>query len=391
MDLERMRTTRRHLHRHPELSFKEVETTAYVEAELRSLGLTPRRLSETGVIADIEGETGGPRAMLRADIDALPITEETDFDFVSQRPGIMHACGHDGHTAILLEVARELVARQGSLPGSVRLVFQAAEELLPGGAKPLVEKGVLEGVDFALGLHLWSPLPIGQVAVSGGAIMANADTFHLHIRGKGGHAASPHQTIDSVLTAASFVQDLQSIVSRRVDPLHPAVLTVGTLHAGTADNVIPERAEISGTARSLDTATRQLLKKEVHRLAESLAHRFGATMEVVWQEGYPAVVNDPPLAAAVADSARVLLGDRAEVIAQIPSMGGEDFAYYSQKVPACFVWIGAGNPDLDADYPHHHPRFAIDEKALAIGADVLLGACLDRLGARQRSSGTYRA
>jgi amidohydrolase len=351
---------RRHLHRNPEPSFEEHETSRFVEDTLRSFGLATERPTATSVVARL-GERGGRTVALRADIDALPIAEQSGVEFASEKPGVMHACGHDGHTAMLLGAAKQLAADPP--PGvEIRFIFQHAEELAPGGAREMVEAGVMDGVDFIYGCHLWTPLEYGKVVARPGAFMAAADFFRLTITGKGGHAALPHTAVDTVAAAAAVVSDLQHVVSRRIDPLQSAVVTVGSLHAGDAPNVIPGEAVVTGTTRSFDAATRERLPVLIEDVATHVAAAHGATAELDYTFGYRPVVNDGAATALVQDVAGELLAELE------PIMGGDDFSAFLEHAPGCYAFIGAGG-----EFPHHHPRFRIDERALAIGTRLHVG------------------
>jgi amidohydrolase len=375
---ERLVRTRRDLHAHPELGFQETRTSGVVRERLDELGIPYRAgLAGTGVAALLEGGLApagdGPTLLLRADMDALPIQEESGEPFASTAPGRMHACGHDGHTAILLAVAAVLGRRRDRLPGRVKFVFQPAEDD-PGGAKPLIEAGVLRDptVDAALGLHLWTQLPAGTVGTSSGALMASADEFTLEIRGRGGHAAAPHMCIDPVVAAAHVITALQTIVSRSTDPLQSAVLTVARVEAGEgAYNVIPDRAVLRGTARAFDPVVRAAFPERIERIARGVCEALGAAHELRWQPYYPPVVNDPAVAAVVASEARRLHGDD-RVFEDVRSMGAEDMAFYLREVPGCFFFFGAANPSKGAVHPHHNPRFKIDEDVLAPAAELLV-------------------
>jgi amidohydrolase len=356
---------RRYLHRHPEPSFHEHETAAWIAERLQELGLEPERPTETSVLARL-GE-GPPVVALRADIDALPIREASGVDFASERDGVMHACGHDGHTAMLLGAAALL--RDGDRPpGEVRFLFQHAEEIAPGGAEAMIDAGVMDGVDFIYGCHLWTPLAVGRVAAMPGPWMAAADFFTLTITGRGGHAALPHTAVDAVAVAAAVITNLQHVVARRIDPLKPAVVTVGSLHAGDAPNVIPGEAVLRGTTRSFDEETRQRLPRLIEEVATHVAQAHGAGAELDYTFGYRPVVND----ARAADLVRAAIAPDALTDLD-PIMGGDDFSAYLEHAPGCYAFVGAGG-----EFPHHHPRFVIDERALAIGtrlhADVAVNA-----------------
>jgi amidohydrolase len=367
---------RRHLHRHPEPSFEERETAAFVAETLAGFeGLEIERPTESSVLARLVTGRPGPTVALRADIDALPIQEESGVDFASERPGAMHACGHDGHTAMLLGAARALSAGAGDLPGGeVRFIFQHAEEIAPGGARDLVAAGVLDGVDLIYGCHLWTPLALGKVVVRPGPFMAASDFFSLAVVGRGGHAGLPHDAVDSVAVAAQVVTNLQHVVSRRTDPLRSAVLTIATFHAGDAPNVIPERAELSGTVRTFDPELRERMPHLIEEIAGGVARAHGAEIELDYNFGYRAVVNDPD----VVELVRGVVPD--EALTDIdPIMGGDDFSAYLAEVPGCYAFIGAGSEESGATYMHHHPRFRIDERALATGVRLHVGVAVRAL------------
>jgi amidohydrolase len=369
---------RRHLHRHPEPSFEEHGTSAFVAEVLGAMpGLAVERPTPTSVVARLRTGRPGPVVALRADIDALPVTEESGVEFASERPGTMHACGHDGHTAMLLGAARVLTGRD--LPGGeLRFMFQHAEERPPGGARDLVAAGVLDGVDLITGCHLWAPLPVGALLVRPGPFMAAADFFELAVVGRGGHAALPHEATDAIAAAAQVVTNLQHLVSRATDPLQSAVVTVGQLHAGTVANAIAGRAQLSGTVRSFDPDLRDALQAGVERVARAVAGAHGATVELEYVRGYDAVVNDPEATSLVRAALAATFGDEA-LVDGAPILGGDDFSAYLGVVPGCYFFVGAGGP-----HPHHHPGFTIDEAALDTGvrAHVAIAErALDRLGA----------
>jgi amidohydrolase len=353
---------RRHLHRHPELSFEERETADFVASTLsRFGGLEVSRPVAHGVVARLATGRPGPTVALRADVDALPIDEESGVEFASSRPGVMHACGHDGHAAMLLGAARELC--DSDLPGGeLRFLFQPAEERAPGGARSLVEAGVMEGVDLVYGCHLWTPLECGKVAALPGAFMAAADFFSLAITGQGGHGGLPHIATDTIAIAAQAVANLQHVVARRIDPLAAAVVSVGSFHAGDAPNVIPSRAELSGTVRSFDAGVRARLRELVEDVVRGVCAAHDARYELEYVCGYDPVVNDERATALV----RAAAGEEA-LAPLAPIMGGDDFSAYLAAAPGCYAFIGAGSEEAGAVYPHHHARFRIDERALAVG------------------------
>ena len=360
---------RRHLHAHPELSYQEHETSRFVEETLRDLdGLEISRPTATSVLARLR--TGdGPTLALRADMDALPVAEASGVDFASTRPGVMHACGHDAHTAVLLGVARTLAARRDELAGEVRFLFQHAEELPPGGARDLIAAGALDGVDAIVGAHVFSLVESGKVAVPVGPFMAAPDTFEIVVRGRGGHAAMVHRAVDPVVAAAQVVVNLQHIVSREVKAMLPAVVSVTRIAGGTADNVIPEQVVLGGTVRTFDRAVQEQIRAAVERIASGVAAAHRCTADLTYDEGYGATVNDAGVAALVARNVE------PERLTELePVMGGEDFSAYQQIVPGCFFIVGAGGDDAA---PHHHPRFTIDEDALSVAHDVFVRTALD--------------
>jgi amidohydrolase len=358
---------RRHLHRHPEISFEEHETSAWIADKLASFGLHAERPTETSVLARLCSGRPGPTVALRADIDALPIHERSGVEFASERPGAMHACGHDGHAAMLLGAARTLTKRD--LPGGeLRFIFQHGEEQAPGGARELVAAGVMEGVDFVYGCHLWAPLDFGKVAAVPGPFMAAADFFRLTITGRGGHAGLPHTAVDTITCAAELVGSLQQIVSRRIDPLAPAVVTIGSLHAGDAPNVIPGEAVLTGTTRSFDPAVRERIPKLFDEIARGVCAAHGTDHELDFQFGYKPVVNEQRATQLV----REAIGD--ELVEIDPIMGSDDFSAFQAEAPGCYAFVGAGG-----SYPHHHPRFLIDERALATGTRLHIEVALRAL------------
>jgi amidohydrolase len=368
---------RRYLHANPELSFAEHETTGWVAEKLEQWNIPYTRPTPTGLVGLIEGDRPGRTIAIRADIDALPIEEASGLPFSSTHPGVMHACGHDGHTAILLGLSRFFAANR-DFAGRIKLLFQPAEEKAPGGAQAYVKAGVLNDVDACIGLHLLSDRPTGTAAISAGPVMANSDSFSAQIRGRGGHGASPHETIDAVMVACHAVVNLQTVVSRKVDPTRPAVVTVGSIHGGTTFNVIADTAELKGTVRSFQKDVRQLLHDEIKRTLEATCAMYGATMELSYMFGYPALVNHPEMAEVLRQAAGVVLG-ATQVGPAEPTMGGEDFAYYCEAVPSAYLFLGARNSALGADWPHHHPRFTVDEAALPHGMAILGHAALELL------------
>jgi amidohydrolase len=367
---------RRHLHANPELSFHEHETSRFIAETLESFGgLEITRPTPTSVLARLVGDAPGRTVALRADIDALPIVEENTFAFISGTSGVMHACGHDGHAAMLLAVAQALVARRAEIAGQVRFIFQHAEELPPGGARELVAAGVLDGVDVIVGCHLISMLPAGTAAMIAGPAMAAADTFELTIRGKGGHGAFPHETVDTVAVAAQAVTNLQHVVARNVDPLRPAVLSVTRIAGGSANNIIPETVELGGTVRTFSNEDRDTIRQAMERVLRGVTAAHGAEFELRYDIGYDAVVNDAAVSAVVAEAIREELG-AGGLVETAPVMGGDDFSAYLHEVPGAYFFVGSASEHADSAFPHHHPRFTVDEEALANGIGIFLRATL---------------
>ncbi|MDN4593356.1 M20 family metallopeptidase [Polycladomyces subterraneus] len=375
-DVERLREEviawRRHLHQYPELSFQEKKTSRFVYETLQTFpGLIVNRPTPTSAMARLIGKQPGRIVALRADMDALPIQEESGVPFSSRNPGVMHACGHDGHTAMLLGVAKIFSQMADRITGELRFLFQHAEEKFPGGARELVRAGVMEGVDAVVGVHLWTPLAVGKVGVAYGPMMAAPDLFRLTIQGKGGHAAAPHQTVDAIAIGAQAVTNLQHLVSRRTDPLDSLVISITEFHAGTEHNIIPDKVEIVGSVRTFDPALREMAPEWIEQVIRGVTSAHGADYELRVERGYHPVINDEMVTRTVEEAVVEALG--TNVIERVkPSMGGEDFSAYQQVTPGTFLFIGAGNPDKGAVYPHHHPRFTIDEDALVIGMNALV-------------------
>lgn len=370
---------RRQLHQRPEVAFHEIETSQFIFDTLAAVpGLSLSRPTRTSVVAELRGALPGHTIAVRADIDGLPIHEEADVAFRSMRDGAMHACGHDGHTAIVLGLATLLAAHVDQLPGTVRFVFQHAEELSPGGAEELVQHGVMDGVAQVIGLHLWAPMPCGRIGILSGPAMAAPDNFQCTIVGKGGHAAMPHECVDPIAIGAQIVTALQQVVSRTVDPLDPVVVSVTQFIAGTTFNVIPNSAYLSGTVRTFDAALRTAVPAQMERVIKGIAEAFGAGYEFSYEQGYRPVVNDPALSVRLTDVVRRTFDD-STLIDMRPTMGGEDFSAYQQRAPGVFAFVGAGNDAAGITFPHHHPRFQIDERSLDIGLRYLTAATLDLL------------
>ena len=369
---EQLVAWRRDFHRHPELGFHEVRTAGIVARHLSDLGLEVQTgVGQTGVVGVLGGARPGPVVMLRFDMDALPIEEANDTDYASQNPGVMHACGHDAHTAIGMGIAQLMAAHRQRLPGTVKFVFQPAEEGC-GGALSMIEAGVLESPrpDVALGLHVWNSMPVGEAQIGGGPVMAAAGMFTIGVRGKGGHGALPHQTVDAVLVGSAIVNALQSIVARNVSPREPAVVSVGTFQAGSAFNVVTGAAELTGTFRSFDDETHALLGRRIREVAHGTAQAMGATLDVDIRTISPVTVNDAQVAVLVRDSAVDVLGPE-RVAAEQFTMGAEDMSEFLKRVPGCFFFVGSRNDARGFNAPHHNPHFDIDEDALPLGVAIL--------------------
>ncbi len=379
---------RRDFHRHPELGFQEVRTASVVAAHLQELGLeVSTGVGKTGVIAMVEPDdpqAGSETVMLRFDMDALPIHEETGLPYASENAGVMHACGHDGHTAIGMGVAQLLTRHRNELPGRVKLVFQPAEEGL-GGALAMIEDGALDEPQpaAAYGLHLWSRLPYNQVVVQAGPLWAAADMFTLTVHGKGGHGATPHDTIDATFVACQLVTALQSIVARNVNPSDTAVVSIGSFQSGNAANVISERAELAGTIRSFEQDVRNLLIQRIDEICAGVCQALGATYEFNIQNCVPPTSNSEAGAQLMDGVANDVVG--AQNVTQIPPMMvGEDMAEFLNRAPGCFVLVGAANPEKGFYSPHHSPTFDFEESVMPTGVALLAEAAFSQLARKQK-------
>ena len=367
---------RRDLHRNPELSFKEVRTPQLIADFYEQLGMKVRtEVGGRGVVAFLEGANPGKTVGLRADFDALPIEDQKDVPYKSTVSGVMHACGHDGHTSTLLHLAKALLEQRDKLHGRVVFIHQFAEEITPGGAKPMIEDGCLDGVDVLFGTHLWSGFPTGTVAYKAGRIMAAADSFEIVIKGRGGHGGIPHEAIDSVVTASQLVGNLQQIVSRFINPASTAVLSIGSFHAGSAFNVISEEATLKGTVRTFDMEVREKIVSLMEQIIKGTCESTGADYTFTYDRGYPPVVNHEKETSLLKEAAERIEGVTT-VVETEALMVGEDVAYYLEEIPGTFFLTGAGNEENHSTYPHHHPMFDIDEKAMLIAAKTLGEATL---------------
>lgn len=365
---------RRHIHAHAELSFHEQKTADYVAGELAHFGaLLISRPTDNSVVAELQGARPGPCLALRADMDALPILEQSQETFTSLNPGVMHACGHDAHTAMLMGAAWVLCQLQQQIAGSVRFIFQHAEEVPPGGAQELVSLGVLDGVSMAFGLHVMPGLPTGTVGFTEGVFSAASDNFDLVIQGKGSHAALPHLACDPIVLGASVVQALQQILSRRLDPNDGAVLSIASFLADGGYNVIPDTAHLRGTLRTLSEQTRTAIPEMMEQIVGGLASAAGASFRLTWTKGYTLGFNHPDACRFAADNVTTTLGADALKIMPHPMFGCEDFSAYQQVVPGCFLFVGSGNEQKDTCWGLHNPHFRLDEDVLPIGVRLHVG------------------
>lgn len=363
---------RRYLHQYPEPSFKEEKTAKYIADFYEDLGIPYQtKVGGNGVIATLKGGKPGKTVALRADFDALPIQDEKDVPYKSKVDGVMHACGHDGHTATLLSLAKAIQPFQNELPGTLVFLHQHAEEYAPGGAKPIIDSGVLDHVDAVFGTHLWATIPVGVMQTSKDIFMAGADRFEITIQGQGGHGGYPHETKDAIVIGADLIVQLQQIISRRIDPLQTAVLTIGKFEAGNAFNIIADKAKLIGTMRYLDTRVQEQVIEEMERIIKGVCVANEASYTLNYEKGYPPLVNHAEEAELVLQASKNVpeITTREEVI---PVMGGEDFGYYLLEKPGTYFFTGAQK--VGNEYPHHHPKFDIDERALPIAAKTLIEA-----------------
>lgn len=370
---------RRSLHQTPELGFREHLTAGFVAKKLQQWGIPHQTgVAQTGIVATVSGHQPGPVLAIRADMDALPVQELNQVPYRSQHDGIMHACGHDGHTAIALGTAYYLAQHADRFSGTVKFFFQPAEEG-PGGAKPMIEAGVLRhpDVDAIIGLHLWNNLPVGTVGVRAGALMAAVETFDCTIQGKGGHGAMPQQTVDSIVVAAQVVNALQTIVSRNVDPLKAAVVTVGAFHAGHTHNVIADAAQLKGTVRYFDPSLTDFFQQRLEEVIAGICQTYGAQYTLDYCQLYPPVINHRQIAELVRSIAETVIEAPAGVVPECQTMGGEDMSFFLQEVPGCYFFLGSANADQGLAYPHHHPRFDFDETVLGVGVEIFV-RCVEK-------------
>ncbi len=377
---------RRDFHRHPELGFHETRTAGIVAAQLKKLGMHVREgVGKTGVVGLLDGGQPGPVVLLRFDMDALPVTEQTGAPYASTNPGVMHACGHDGHIAIGLTIAKLLHAHREQLYGSVKFIFQPAEEgpcgEEAGGAYMMMRDGILVDPkpDLAFAMHLWNEKPIGWLHAAAGPVMAGAEQFQISVAGKGGHAAMPHQAVDPVIAAVQIVSALQSIVSRNVAPLQSAVLSVTALHSGESFNIIPPEAHIEGTIRTFESGVREMVLRRLKEITNGVADAMGCTVQVEVKQVTPAVVNDEAAVQRVVNMARQIFPESSLDSSSNLTMGSEDMAFILEKIPGCYFFVGSANAQRGLDYFHHHPKFDFDEAVLPQAAALMAAVVADYL------------
>lgn len=374
---EEIISLRRMFHQYPELSSEEYKTAERIIEQLEAYGIPYKRIGVTGVVGMIEGATPGKTLMLRADMDALAVQEDSPVPYASKIDGIMHACGHDGHMATLLVAAKILNGMKDEISGTIVLNFQPAEETVEG-ALVMIEGGVLEGVDAAFGIHIWNDIEVGKVSIEAGPRMAASDIFKIKVTGKGGHGALPHQCIDPVLVAANIVTNLQSIVSRNMNPNDAVVVTVGSIHAGTQGNIIPHEAVLEGTVRYFNSSLSQTLKERISSIAKGTASTFSATVEIDYLTEMFPLINHPDMSKRAEQVLHKLYGEKTVTLLE-KMTSNEDFAFYADKIPSVFAFVGSKNEEKLAYYPHHHPRFDIDEDALVYSSQIYVQFALDFL------------
>ncbi|PAV31052.1 N-acyl-L-amino acid amidohydrolase [Virgibacillus profundi] len=360
---------RRYLHQHPELSGKEFETSKFIQKRLDDLGIETLNYEPPSVIGFLKGTKGDKTIALRADIDALPITEEGDKSYISQISGVAHACGHDGHTAILLAVAKWMSENQNEMEPNVMFIFQTSEEVIPSGAEHLVKLGVIDQVDAVFGLHLWQGMEKGKIGLAHGPMMASTDDFEIIIEGAGGHGSMPHETVDPIYVASHIVQGLQSIVSRKTDPMQAKVITVSQIESGSGYNIIPSSAKLQGTVRAFNLETTELIRSKMQQIVEGICGSFDAIGKLNYMKGTPPLINDSEQSHFVENVIRTSFGDDVFELVD-PVMSGEDFSNYLLKKPGAFIFVGMNGEK--SSYPHHHPRFDIDEDVFASSIELFI-------------------
>ena len=364
---------RRDFHRHPEKSYEEFRTSKVIAEYLKKLGLEVKeKVAKTGVVGLLEGEKKGKTILYRADMDALKMEEENDVEYRSQNKGVAHMCGHDAHMAVALTVAKILASKRDKIKGNVKFVFQPSEEQYPGGAKAMIDEGVMENpkVDAALGLHIWQNLPIGTVGIKTGPVFASSDVITLKVSGKGGHGAMPHQTTDPILISANIIIALQALVTRETDPLKTFLLTFGQIHGGSASNIIPEECFIQGTFRCFDADVRIYAEKRVAEISQKIAETFKAKCDIELWHYCPSTINEADFTQIVIDAAKEVV-PKENILGSVKTMGADDISYFLSMVPGCYFFLGSSNKEKGLINPHHNPRFNIDEDALPIGVEII--------------------
>ena len=370
---------RRHFHENPELSFEEVETSKYVYDKLQSFGnIEVSRVTPTSVMGRIVGRLPGKVLGLRADMDALPIQEETGLPFASKKDGVMHACGHDGHTAMLLGAAKVLSQLEDEISGEIRFYFQHAEELYPGGASEMVRAGVADGIDGVIGLHLGSQGPLGKFSLCYGHVTAICDDFDLVIQGRGGHGSEPNATVDPIAIGVQVVNGINQLISRKVDASQRAVISVTQFHGGTANNIIPDRVTIGGTVRLFDPELRKQIPSWIEKLTKGLTEAHGASYQLDYQFGYSSVINEEKITSLVEETIVGTFGE-SNFVRSNAIMGSEDFSAFSEAAPGCFAFLGAGSENPEENYPHHHPKFIVKDEVLILGVHYFVRTALKYL------------
>lgn len=368
---------RREFHMNPEASLEEFVTSKRVKEELKKIGIPYVEIAGTGVIATIKGSKEGKTVALRADMDALQVQECNKVDYKSTKDGLMHACGHDGHTAMLLGAAQILNEIKENINGTVKLFFQPGEEVALG-ARKMIEEGAMDGVDGVFGIHLWADVPVGKVNIEVGPRMASADIFKIKIKGKGGHGSLPHQGVDAVVAASSVVMDLQSIVSREISPLESAVVSVGSFHSGTRFNVIASEAVLEGTTRCFNPEIRKNFPEMLERVVKNTTASYRAEAEIQYTLGTPPLINEESCTIIAQNSVEKLIGKEGLIHLEKVT-GGEDFAFFMEKAPGALAFVGVRNEEKEANYPHHHEKFNIDEDGLEIGSALYAQFAMDFL------------
>lgn len=380
--LDEIIAIRRDIHQNPEIGMEEVRTSGLVKAELLKLGLEVQdKVGKMGVVGLLRGKEEGKTLLLRADMDCLPMDEETDLEFKSQNPGMMHACGHDVHTATLLGAAKVLSELKDELKGNIKFVFQPAEEANPtGGARYMIEDGVLENpkVDAALALHVWN-LPLGQVGIRRGTMMAQSDRIYITVKGKSSHASQPQAGVDAIVAAGHIITALQTVISRNVDPMESAVVTIGTIHGGSRYNVVCDKVVLEGTVRTFKPEISALMPERIKAIAKNVALGLGCECDVEYIQGYSAVINDADLADQAINSFKTILGEENVIIPDNPASGGEDFSEFTKEVPSVYYWLGMESDLNEGRTTLHNPNLIIDERSIPIGIKTMVAASLDFL------------